>query len=84
MVFGITLDKGLTRRHFVVGAGAAGGGLALGFHLPTVIAANQVGLLIALFKQLAGSLLLRHTGIQFSAIHSFPRFIQRNIIVIRE
>ena len=30
-----TLTKGLTRRHFVVGAGAAGGGLALGFHLPT-------------------------------------------------
>ena len=35
-----------------------------------VIAANQVGLLKALFKQLAGSLLLRHTGIQFAAIHN--------------
>ena len=30
-----TVTKGLTRRHFVVGAGAAAGGLALGFHLPT-------------------------------------------------
>ena len=29
------VTKGLTRRHFVVGAGAAAGGLALGFHLPT-------------------------------------------------
>ena len=37
-----------------------------------VIAANQVGLLKALFKQLAGSLLLRHTGIQFAAIHNAP------------
>ena len=36
-----------------------------------VIAANQVRLLKALFKQLAGSLLLRHTGIQFAAIHSW-------------
>ena len=35
-----------------------------------VIAANQAGLLKALFKQLTGSLLLRHTGIQFAAIHS--------------
>ncbi|NDB01060.1 MAG: twin-arginine translocation signal domain-containing protein [Betaproteobacteria bacterium] len=26
----------LTRRHFVVGAGAAAGGLALGFHVPTL------------------------------------------------
>ena len=31
-----TVTKGLTRRHFVVGAGAAAGGLALGFHMPTV------------------------------------------------
>jgi hypothetical protein len=34
-----------------------------------VIAAYQVGLLKALFKQPTGSLLLRHTGIQFAAIH---------------
>ena len=37
-----------------------------------VIAANQVGLLKALFKQQTGSLLLRHTGIQFAAIHRLP------------
>ena len=39
-----------------------------------VIAANRVGLLKALFKQLTGSLLLRPTGIQFAAIHNdcFP------------
>ena len=35
-----------------------------------VNAVNQVGLLKALFKQPTGSLLLRHTGIQFAAIHS--------------
>ena len=35
-----------------------------------VIAANQAGLLKALFKQLTGSLLLRHTGLQFAAIHT--------------
>ena len=42
-----------------------------------VIAANQVGLLKALFKQLAGSLLLRHTGIQFAAIHSLLESVPR-------
>ena len=35
-----------------------------------IIAANQVGLPKALFKQPTGSLLLRHTGTQFAAIHS--------------
>jgi len=34
--------RALTRRHFVVGAGAAAGGLALGFHVPT-LAQSGVG-----------------------------------------
>ena len=37
-----TVTKGLTRRHFVVGAGAAAGGLALGFHVPSVAQSASV------------------------------------------
>lgn len=36
-----------------------------------MIAANQVGILKAIFKQPTGTLLLHLTGIEFAAIHIF-------------
>ena len=52
--------------------------MAHGLAIDEVNAASKVGLLKALFKQLAGSLLLRHTGIQFAAIHRLKNVKDEN------